>query len=141
MLHILLRVVAHLYWHTAQKHCLSADAIDKLHAFMKEKLGVTVNSKKRLTKNQDQVNIGKRKESFIGAECLLLLDQYPMLLDYMYDEHLQGTMPAEKEKSRKAWQKFDNLWKLITACRLAGKPFAITELSLRMMSKTLFPVK
>lgn len=121
MLHILLRVVAHLYWHTCQKHCTKADEIDELHIFMKENLGVTVNSKKRLSKNQDQVNIGKRKESFIGAECLLLLEQYPALLDFMYDTQLKGRKPQEKEKARKAWETFDVLWKLTTGCRLPGE--------------------
>ena len=63
MLHILLRVIAHLYWHTCQKHCLSPEAIEKLHEFMKADLSVTVNSKKRLTKNQDQANIGNEKKA------------------------------------------------------------------------------
>ena len=99
MLQILLRVIAHLYWHTCQKQCLSPEAIEKLHEFMKADLGVTVNSKKRLTKNQDQANIGKRKESFIGAECLLLLDQYPALLDFVYDTLLQGKLPEDKAKA------------------------------------------
>ena len=120
MLHILLRVIAHLYWHTCQKHCTSAEIIELLHAFMKQKLGVTVNSRKRLTKNQDQANIGKRKESFIGAECLLLLEQYPSLLDFMYDVQLKGKRPEEKEKARKALATFDVLWKLTTGCRLKG---------------------
>lgn len=121
MLHVLLRCVAHLYWHTCQKHCTSADDIEELHAFMKQQLGVTVSSKKRLTKNQDQVNIGKRKESFIGAECLLLLEQYPKLLDFMYDTQLKGKRLEEKEKARKAWEMFDVMWKLITGCRLPGE--------------------
>lgn len=111
LLHLLLRIVSHLYWHTAQKHCKDADAIKALHAWMKTELQVRCNSSKRANKNQDAVKIMNRKESFIGRECLHLLDVHEKLIDYIFDTMLEGKQPPEvKARALAAWTDFDNLW-------------------------------
>ncbi len=66
ILHVLVRVVSHLYWHTAQKHCNNKEELEEMKDWVLRNLKVKVNSKKRLTKDRDTVNIGKRKESFVG---------------------------------------------------------------------------
>ena len=62
-----------------------------------------VNSKKRQTKNIDAVQIMKKKESFIGEECLKLLDGFPVLLNHIFDELRGGAAPEEKDRAYKAW--------------------------------------
>lgn len=114
LLHLLLRQVSHLYYHTAQKHCGSVDAIKALHEWMKTELHVRCNSSKRASKNQDAVVIMRRKESFIGRECTRLLGKYQQLVDYVYDVMLKGKFPQRKANAKAAWAAFDSLWQHLT---------------------------
>lgn len=114
LLHLLLRTVGHLYWHTAQRHCASEKGVLALHDWMKAVLGVVCNSKKRVQKKQDEVSIARRKESFIGRECLQLLKQHEQLMEHIYEDMLEGNQPEEKVQAQLAWTAFSKLWKALT---------------------------
>ncbi len=70
LLHANLQILSLLYYWTAKFHCHSTDEELALRDWMKDKSGVVVKSKKRLPKKIDTAQIMKKKESFIGEECL-----------------------------------------------------------------------
>jgi hypothetical protein len=114
LLHVNLRIVSLLYYWTAQVHCHSSEEVLALRDWMKDKLGVVVNSKKRLSKNIDAAQIMKKKESFIGEECLKLLDRYPTLIDHIFDDLRGGNASAEKEVALNLWEVYRELWVSLT---------------------------
>ena len=114
LLHVNLRIVSLLYYWTAQVHCHSTDEVLALRDWMKDKLGVVVNSKKRLSKNIDTAQIMKKKESFIGEECLKLLDRYPTLIDHIFDDLREGKATREKGIALKLWEAYRDLWVSLT---------------------------
>eukprot|EP00873_Tetraselmis_striata_P007199 jgi/Tetstr1/427463/TSEL_001762.t1 len=80
---------------------------------MFDELDITVNSKKRKNKKQDDVSIiGRKKESFIGAECIKLIAKYDKTL-----EHVRETYPtvsaSDEVKAHTAWEIWMKLWELL----------------------------
>ena len=110
LLHLNLRIVGALYYYTAQSRCRSSEEVLALRVWMKDVLNVVVNSKKRTSKNIDVTQIQKKKESFIGEECLKLLDGFEKLLDHIYDELLEGEFEDEKDEALRAWKAYRKLW-------------------------------
>jgi hypothetical protein len=82
---------------------------------MKDKLGVVVNSNKRLSKNIDTAQIIKKKGSFIGEECLKLLDRYPTLIGHIFDDLRERKATREKGIALKLWEAYRDLWVSLTA--------------------------
>lgn len=111
---ILIRVCqcADLLHHTCalQKHCHTKDDIENLRDWMAKELHVVVNSKKRQSKNVDSTQISKKKESFIGEECLKLMRQWDRLLDHVYDDLLSGKYEVDKQEAIRAWETWQDLW-------------------------------
>eukprot|EP00873_Tetraselmis_striata_P009483 jgi/Tetstr1/429747/TSEL_001924.t1 len=83
LLHINLRITAGLYYYTVQCHCATPEYLQTLQHWMFDELGSTVNGKKRKSKKQDDVSIGQKKESFIGAECMKLIAKYDKALKHI----------------------------------------------------------
>eukprot|EP00873_Tetraselmis_striata_P022188 jgi/Tetstr1/442452/TSEL_003198.t1 len=89
LMHINLRITASLYYYTVQCHCATSEYMQALRQWMFDELGITVNSKKRKNKNQVDVSIAQKKESFIGAECMKLIAKYDKAL-----KHVMETYPT-----------------------------------------------
>eukprot|EP00873_Tetraselmis_striata_P036431 jgi/Tetstr1/456695/TSEL_043396.t1 len=92
-----------MYYYTVRCHCATREYLQALRQWMFDELGITINSKKRKNKKQDDVSIGQKKESFIGAECIKLIAKYDKAL-----EHVRETYPtvsaSDDVKTQTAWE-------------------------------------
>lgn len=68
--------------------------VDKLHTFMMSAMRIKCSSQKRTKKNLDTSG-SSGKETFQGAECVKLMDNYQQLLRYVYSEDFLPTPPTE----------------------------------------------
>jgi len=108
VLHLLLRVVGQLYYHTVQKYCHKNVEVKALHDFLKTHLGITCSSQKKTKKSVDKTegsSDGEKKESFTGEECAVLLDRFQDLLEFAESDLIPGSgrrpkIPPEEAKRR-----------------------------------------
>eukprot|EP00873_Tetraselmis_striata_P026453 jgi/Tetstr1/446717/TSEL_034205.t1 len=76
-----------------------------LRQWMFDELGITVNSKKRKNKKQDDVTcIGQKNESFIGAECVKLIAKYDKALEHNVRETYPTVSASDDVKAQIAWE-------------------------------------
>eukprot|EP00873_Tetraselmis_striata_P028292 jgi/Tetstr1/448556/TSEL_035814.t1 len=125
LLHLLLRVVSHLYWHTVQKHFTSDAQAKDFHKWMRSELKVKANSTIRKSKNQDAPDLMmKKKESFIGKECQKILGQYEKVVNHAWDKVIKNgkhkELEARKQHAMEAWEQFRLLWTHL--CTRIGAP-------------------
>lgn len=125
LLHLLLRVVSHLYWHTVQKHFTSDAQAKDFHKWMRSELKVKANSTIRKSKNQDAPDLlMKKKESFIGKECQKILGQYEKVVNHAWDKVIKNgkhkELEARKQQAMEAWEQFRLLWTHL--CTRIGAP-------------------
>jgi hypothetical protein len=93
-------------------HCGTSEAdIEALQDWVLATIGIKVSSKKRQSKKQDSVSIGRRKESFIGEEWNKLLLSHEQLLDYMTGKYKLNN--AYVAMAKMAWRSYQHVWDLM----------------------------
>eukprot|EP00873_Tetraselmis_striata_P041778 jgi/Tetstr1/462042/TSEL_007113.t1 len=83
-----------------------------LRQWMFDRLGITVNNKKRKNKKQVVVSIAQKKESFIGAECMKLIAKYDKALEHVWETSSTVSAPDDV-KAQTAWENCKHLWELL----------------------------